>query len=206
MAPRPPRPLMSAFSTIAEEKKALRKALRAQLSAMPAQALQAGDRALFAAFLSLPQVQQAQTLFLFWGVPGREPDTAPLVRELTARGKRVGLPRMLPSHEMEIRLYEPDRELVCASFSIWEPPQDAPLLSPGEIDLTLVPALCYDRRCVRLGFGGGYYDRWLAGYRGFSVGLCRDALLQDRVPAQSHDRRVDLVLTETLRIPADLST
>lgn len=85
-------------------------------------------------------------------------------------------------------------------------PRTPPLLSPDEIDLTLVPALCYDRSCVRLGFGGGYYDRWLAGYRGFTVGFCRDALLQDRVPAQSHDRRVDLVLTETLRIPADLST
>lgn len=206
MAPRPPRPLMSAFSTTAEEKKALRKALRAQLSAMTAQALQAGDQALFAAFLALPQVQQAQTLVLFWGVPGREPDTASLVRELAERGKRVGLPRMLPGHQMEVRLYEPDRELIPASFGIWEPSQDAPLLSPDEIDLTLVPALCYDRSCVRLGFGGGYYDRWLAGYRGFTVGFCRDALLQDRVPAQSHDRRVDLVLTETLRIPADLST
>lgn len=193
---------MSAFSTTAEEKAALRKALRAQLSAMTAQALQAGDRALFAAFLALPQVQRAQTLFLFWGVPGREPETAALVRELTAQGKRVGLPRMLPGHEMEVRLYEPDRELVPASFGIWEPHQDAPLLSPEEIDLALVPALCYDRQCVRLGFGGGYYDRWLAGYHGFSVGLCRDALLQDRVPAQSHDRRVDLVLTETLHIPA----
>lgn len=197
---------MSAFSTTAEEKAALRKALRAQLSAMPAHALQAGDRALFAAFLALPQVQRAHTLFLFWGVPGREPDTAPLVRELAARGKRVGLPRMLPGHEMEVRLYEPERELVPASFGIWEPPQDAPLLSSEEIDLTLVPALCYDRQCVRLGFGGGYYDRWLAGYHGFSVGFCRDTLLQDRVPAQSHDRRVDLVLTETLRIPAGLST
>ena len=192
--------------TIAEEKKQLRSNIRKTLAAIPQEELTRSDDALFARFLALPQVQQAQTLFLFWGVPGREPDTASLVRELAERGKRVGLPRMLPGHQMEVRLYEPDRELIPASFGIWEPPQDAPLLSPDEIDLTLVPALCYDRRCVRLGFGGGYYDRWLAGYRGFTVGFCRDALLQDRVPAQSHDRRVDLVLTETLRIPADLST
>ena len=97
MAPRPPRPLMSAFSTTAEEKKALRKALRAQLSAMTAQALQAGDQALFAAFLALSQVQQAQTLFLFWGVPGREPDTAPLVRELAERGSGWVCPGCSPA-------------------------------------------------------------------------------------------------------------
>ena len=163
------------------------------------EAVRRGDDALFAAFSALPQAEAASTLFAFWGILGREPDTGRLIRALTARGKRVGLPRMLPGRQMEVRLYEPDRPLVPASFGILEPPADAPLLARPDIDLALVPAVCYDRRGFRLGFGGGYYDRWLSGFSGFTVGLCRDCVLQDRVPTEDHDCRVDLLLTETRR-------
>ena len=106
---------------------------------------------------------------------------------------------MLPGRQMEVRLYEPDRPLVPASFGILEPLADAPLLARPDIDLALVPAVCYDRSGFRLGFGGGYYDRWLSGFSGFTVGLCRDCVLQDRVPTEDHDCRVDLLLTETRR-------
>ena len=70
-------------------------------------------------------------------------------------------------------------------------------ISPEEIDLVLVPGLCYDRQGYRLGFGGGYYDRWLAGFPGLRVGLCREAVLQDRLPVEHHDLPVDLVVTES---------
>ena len=192
---------MSVSSTAAESKRALRQAVRAQLATLTPQELQESDRALFSAFLSLPQVREAQTLFLFWGIPGREPETQMLVRTLTAQGKQVGLPRMLPGHQMEVRLYRPELPLVQAPFGIWEPPEAAPLLERDAIHLALVPAVCYDRAGYRLGFGGGYYDRWLSGFGRFTVGLCRDCVLQTQVPRESHDRRVDLLLTETQRLP-----
>ena len=192
---------MSVSSTAAESKRALRQTVRAQLATLTPQELQESDRALFSAFLSLPQVREAQTLFLFWGIPGREPETQMLVRTLTAQGKQVGLPRMLPGHQMEVRLYRPELPLVQAPFGIWEPPEAAPLLERDAIHLALVPAVCYDRAGYRLGFGGGYYDRWLSGFGRFTVGLCRDCVLQTQVPRESHDRRVDLLLTETQRLP-----
>ncbi|MGE4275944.1 MAG: 5-formyltetrahydrofolate cyclo-ligase [Lawsonibacter sp.] len=183
-------------SVIADEKQELRRQVRQQLANLTPQELRRSDDALFTRFLALPQVEQAKTIFGFWGIPGREPDTARLIEVLLARGKRVGLPRMLPEHRMEIRQYDPDRPLVSVSFGISEPGEDCPLLSPEEIDLVLVPAVCYDRRGYRLGFGGGYYDRWLEHFRGVRVGLCRRAVLQDRVPTEAHDSRVDLLLTE----------
>lgn len=183
-------------SAIDLEKKELRRQVRERLAGLSPEELRVGDSALFARFLALPQVEAAKTIFAFWGIPGKEPDTARLIGELIARGKTVGLPRMLPGHQMEVRRYDPDKPLVRVSFGISEPGEDCPLLAREEIDLALVPAVCYDRRGCRLGFGGGYYDRWLEGFGGFTAGLCRRAVLQDRVPAEAHDARVDVLLSE----------
>lgn len=170
--------------------------MRARLSRLTPEELVRSDSALFERFLALPQVEKAETIFAFWGIPGKEPDTSRLIGELVRRGKTVGLPRMFPGHRMEVRRYCPDRPLVTASFGISEPGEDCPLLAREDIGLVLVPAVCCDRRGFRLGFGGGYYDRWLENFSGFRVGLCRAAVLQDRVPIGIHDARVDVVLTE----------
>ena len=183
-------------SAIDLEKKELRRQVRERLAGLSPEELRVSDSALFARFLALPQVEAAKTIFAFWGIPGKEPDTARLIGELIARGKTVGLPRMLPGHQMEVRRYDPDKPLVRVSFGISEPGEDCPLLAREEIDLALVPAVCYDRRGCRLGFGGGYYDRWLEGFGGFTAGLCRRAVLQDRVPAEAHDARGDVLLRE----------
>ena len=136
---------MNASSTTAEEKARLRRQVRAQLSDLSPEELRESDQALFEAFLALPQVEEARSLFLFWGIPGREPETEILVRTLTARGKRVGLPRMLPERGMEVRLFQPEVPMAQVSFGIWEPPESAPLLKREEIQVALVPAVCYDR-------------------------------------------------------------
>lgn len=183
-------------STIDLEKKELRRRVREELSALSRAELIRSDDALFARFLALPQVEEAKTIFAFWGIPGKEPDTSRLIGELVRRGKTVGLPRMLPGHRMEVRCFDPDRPLVKASFGISEPGEDCPLLDREDIDLVLVPAVCYDGCGYRLGFGGGYYDRWLEGFSGVKVGLCRGAVLREAVPIEAHDARVDLLLTE----------
>ena len=170
--------------SVTEEKAALRRTVRRWLAALPSSERRESDRALFAHFLSLPQVEGARTIFAFWGIPEREPDTVALVR------------RMLPGRGMEVRGYASDRPLVPAAFGLLEPDEQAPLLERAAIDLILVPGLCYDREGYRLGFGGGYYDRWLAGCSGWKVGLCRAALLQDRLPRGPYDIPVDLVVTE----------
>lgn len=183
-------------STIDLEKKELRRRVREELSALSRSELVRSDDALFARFLALPQVEAAQTVFAFWGIPGKEPDTSRLIGELVKRGKTVGLPRMLLEHRMEVRRYDPDRPLVKVSFGISEPGEDCPLLDREDIGLVLVPAVCYDRRGYRLGFGGGYYDRWLEGFSGVKVGLCREAVLREAVPTEAHDAKVDILLTE----------
>ncbi len=180
--------------TTAEQKVRLRQLIRDQLLNLSPADRKAEDHALFSAFLSLPQVERVSTLFLFWGTD-MEPDTARLFAPLLERGKRVALPRMLPGRQMEVRQYCPDRPPIKHSFGILEPDEGCPLIDAKDIDLVLVPALCYDRRGFRLGMGGGYYDRWLEHYSGITVGLCRQVLLHDALPTEPHDRPVDIVIT-----------
>lgn len=181
-------------TTTAEEKSRLRRLIRAQLTELPPAQRTAEDETLFSAFLSLPEVARARTLFLFCGT-GTEPDTGRLFSPLLEQGKRICLPRMLPGRQMEVRQYCPDRPLVRHPFGILEPGEDCPLVPFHTIDLVLVPGLCYDRNGFRLGMGGGYYDRWLAPFTGVTVGLCRQALLQESLPTEPHDRPVDVVIT-----------
>ena len=147
--------------------------------------------------LALPQVQQAKTIFAFWGIPGKEPETARMIQTLVSQGKRVGLPRMLPGHLMEIRQYMPDRPMVSVSFGISEPDLSCPILTQDEIDLILVPAVCYDKAGYRLGFGGGYYDRFLRAYPFLrKIGYALSPFVTDCVPTEPTDQRLDGIATE----------
>lgn len=184
-------------STIATEKTTLRVKIRKALLDMPSAQMQKGDEAMFQTLLTLPQVAKAKTISLFWGITGLEPDTSRLVPRLLEAGKVVGLPRIIPDFGMELRQYTPGCPMAPASFGIQEPTIDCPLISKEQVDLVVVPALCYDRQGYRLGYGGGYYDRWLAGYTGATVGMCREAVLQDRVPTEAHDKPVQVVVTDT---------
>ena len=87
-------------------------------------------------------------------------------------------------------------ELQPAMLGIPAPPDSAPVLSPEELDLILVPALVYDRDGYRIGYGGGYYDRFLSSARAFTIGLGRERLMMDRLPKEAHDIAVECVVTE----------
>ena len=181
-------------STITAEKAALRRRVRAYLEGLSPRQRRESDDALFARFLSLPQVEAADTLLLYHGM-GAEPDTARLFPALWARGKRLCLPRCLPGHGMEARLIRPDSALVPHRLGMLEPGEDCPPVDRVDIGLALVPGLAFDRSGGRLGQGGGFYDRWLAGFSGFTAALCRAPLLLERRPAPGHDLPVALVLT-----------
>ena len=183
-------------STITAEKAAARRRARAYLEGLSPQALRESDGALFARFLALPQVAAADTLLLYHGM-GAEPDTSRLFPALWAMGKRLCLPRCLPGGGMEARLIRPDSVLVPHRYGMLEPGADCPPVERDAIDLVLVPGLAFDPSGGRLGRGGGYYDRWLAGFSGRAAALCRSGLLLEHVPRAAHDRGGDLVVTET---------
>lgn len=183
-------------STITAEKARLRRQALDWLATLSSQARIAGDEALFRRFLALPQIESVRTVLLYHGMD-TEPDTVRLLPPLWDIGKQVCLPRCLPGNQMEARLVQRDSTLVRHPYGMLEPGPDCPLIPPDQIDLVLVPGLAFDRSGGRLGRGGGYYDRWLAGFSGVTAALCRDGLLMEAIPRLPHDLGVDLVITET---------
>ena len=181
-------------STITAEKAALRRVIRT-ISLSPSEKAKS-DTLLLDRFLALPQVREAASVLLFYGVD-IEPDTAPLLEPLVSMGKVVALPRCLPDGKLEARRYPGPSHLSTGPYGIPEPDNTSPIIVRDSFDVILVPNLCCDRQCYRLGHGGGYYDRYLSGYAGLTIALCRDKLLQSQLPHESHDVPVGLVVTES---------
>jgi 5-formyltetrahydrofolate cyclo-ligase len=126
---------------------------------------------------------------------GREPPTRPLLDALSAAGVTVLLPRV-DGTALQWATYDGPASLRPGSFGLWEP--SGPALSADALDGTdvvVVPALAVDRAGHRLGRGGGYYDRALAGVRRPVVAVVFDDELLDEVPAEPHDVPVAAVLS-----------
>jgi 5-formyltetrahydrofolate cyclo-ligase len=126
-----------------------------------------------------------------------EIDAGPLLASLAAEGYRLALPVMQGKGKpLLFRAWAPGDEMAAAVWGIAEPLQTQPLLEP---DVVLVPLLAFDASGWRLGYGGGFYDRTLAGLRArksiVAVGIGYDELKVDAVPHLDYDQPLDWVLT-----------
>ena len=87
-----------------------------------------------------------------------------------------------------------------AKFGLFEPNNTCPILIPDEKTLCIVPAIAFDENGDRLGYGKGFYDRFLRDFKGTSVGLTCSDLLVKHLPAAPHDTPVKIVITESVII------
>ena len=181
--------------TLSEEKRALRQRLRALEQSLSADYRERSGRAIVSALRRMDAYRGAECVCCFVGT-GAEIDTRPLLEDALSAGKRVCVPLCTGRGVMEMRRISSLDDLTPGALGIPEPSADAPKVSPPEIDLLVIPCLACDRAGRRLGRGGGYYDRFLSDYRGASVLVCREALLQDSVPVEAHDIAPALVLSE----------
>lgn len=147
--------------------------------------------------LALPEVRRAATVACYVAV-GTEPGTGALLEGLRARGTHVLLPRLLPDDDLDWARYAGPDALVSARRGLLEPAGEG--LGPAAVagaDVVVVPGVAVDRTGLRLGRGGGSYDRALGRV---PVGtpvlvLLYDDEVLDRVPGEPHDRRVSAAVT-----------
>jgi len=180
---------------VAGEKAALRRRLMAGRARLTPDQRAAAARALRDAILELPQAQMAGTIAAYYSLAS-EPDTHGLVYALWKRGGYVLLPLLRPDADLDWASYEGPDSLRPGPRGLAEPSEPPRGLDAvARADLVLVPALAVDRAGVRLGRGGGSYDRALArvGPGIPTIALLYDSELLDKVPVDGHDQRVRLV-------------
>jgi len=144
-------------------------------------------------------IRSANVVFTYLPMRG-EVDLRPLLAETPQ--VQWAIPRVIetPEPHLLFHAYQPDH-LVLHRWGMLEPDPSAPLITPEQVDLILVPGLAFDRRGFRIGYGGGYYDRLLSRRgRAITLGVCYQALLLDDVPHEAHDLPVEYLVTESLGV------
>lgn len=180
------------------DKAALRLQQRALLRSVDPVLCRQQDAAIRQRLLSLPEYQRAQSVFCFVSMP-EEIDTLPFLQAVLDAGKTLCVPRCLPGGQMSLCQIHSLRQLRPGAFGILEPLEEAPRLPPAAVDFAVIPCLSATRSGLRLGRGGGYYDRFLLAYTGSAALVCREAMLLPELPVEAHDRSVPLIVTEAGR-------
>ena len=175
------------------DKAALRRRYRSLRESLSPSQVAEASRAVCRHLAEWPPLAQAHTVMAYLAFRN-EIDLSPLFDAFP--DKRWVLPRIArePSPHLVLHPYDP-RRLVRHPFGMLEPDPALPTVSPEEVELVLVPGIAFDRRGYRLGFGGGYYDRFLPTTPALRVGVTYDELLVERLPVEAWDSRVDWLVT-----------
>jgi len=145
-----------------------------------------------------PQLQSAHTILFFAPLPD-EPDVWPLLEKLLPTKKICAL----PAFDSATQIYSARRvqnlttDIAAGKFGIREPSAGCPEISLNVLDLILVPGIAFDWHGHRLGRGKGYYDRLLANGHGLKCGVAFDGQMVKKIPAETHDVRMDFIVTPT---------
>lgn len=178
------------------DKAALRRRLLHSRHAVPQAEREAIHQAIFRKVLASEPYQKAETIFAYWSTED-EIDTHAIIEDALRQGKRVCVPKCMPGHRMEPRQIGSEADLTEETFGIPEPGAHCTVIPPEEIQLCLVPALACDASGARLGYGGGFYDRFLPQTPAYRMALCAQDRILEEVPAQEHDIRCHCIVTET---------
>ena len=199
---------------VSRTKNELRAQLKALRAALPADERAAADAAIAARVFALAEFQNADIVLTYLSFDD-EVDTRAIIREALRLGKTVALPRVTGKREMRWFTVEGLDGLERSRFGIDEPPIDeARELRPAVLSnaydvqpaaqptarewaIAFVPGLTFDPYGYRLGYGGGFYDVFLTGFGGTSIGLCRASQISgEPLPHDAHDIPVDMVVTD----------
>lgn len=157
--------------------------------------------------MSLPAYRSASAVLAFSGF-GSELDTEGFLRTVLEDGKVLALPRVVRGDGARIELHVVEnlgRDLRPGTWGILEPKDDSPKVRIAEVDFALIPGVAFDGEGGRLGYGGGFYDKLLAGpgERPELVAGAFDVQIAAEVPKEPHDITLDLIATETSCFPPE---
>lgn len=176
-------------------KRALRREILALRDAVSPPDRAERSRRIAERLLALPELADARTVMAFSSF-GSEVDTEPILEGLIARGARLALPR-ISEGEIEAVAFRPGDAVTVAPFGALEP-ASGDVLPDSELDVVVTPGVAFDRRGFRVGYGGGFYDRFFRRARpdALRVGVAFDLQIVADVPHGGTDLPLDAIVNE----------
>ena len=153
------------------------------------------DRQICDNLIALNEFCECASLLAYYPI-GSEIDIIPVIKEAWRLGKRVAFPVCMGEGKMIFRYCDNLDDMVDGAYSIPVPPSDCEICAPDENTLCIVPALATDTSGYRMGYGGGYYDRFLGLHNIKKVCAIYGALIFDSIPRDEHDIKTDVTVSE----------
>ncbi|HEX3025631.1 MAG TPA: 5-formyltetrahydrofolate cyclo-ligase [Clostridia bacterium] len=179
-------------------KKELRQSLREIRRRLSPEEKARLDQSVFENLIRTEEYRKAQAILCYVSVRD-EVDTLRVIGHALETGKKVAAPICIPEgNRMEFHLISSIDDLKIGHFGLLEPePKPQTLFYPAKLDFCIVPGLSFDRLGGRLGYGGGYYDRFLSKYRITAAGICYSSLISKIIlPTGRYDVPVSIVVTD----------
>lgn len=180
------------MTIIQEEKNKLRQQMlikRAEFASWQKEKLDQNIRDKIEDIVNRKQIQNIAAYFPM----GSEIDILPLLIELKNKGIKIYLPKILPKRKMEFRLFESLEKMESGVFGTSHPSSQR--VFDGQFDLIITPGLAFDFKKNRLGYGGGYYDRFLINQnQALKIGVCYLFQLKQAIPINENDMLVDKII------------
>lgn len=187
------------MDTAALEKQRLREERLAAREALSEQERSMLDDRITQKLLATSEYAEATTVLTYVSFSS-EVSTRMFIECALRDGKTVAVPRCLPGHCLEFVAITSLDQLIAAPFGLLEPPKELPALTEEQMDasICIVPALLVDIKGYRLGYGAGFYDRFLSTFPGKKICLAyQQNLSRTMLPHTAFDVAVDLVITES---------
>lgn len=179
------------------DKKQLRNEMLQQLNSMPYQVYRERSLKIARNLLNEQAIKEAKTIAITLSNKP-EVDTSFIIEQLWKMNKEVVVPKCeVKQRAMQFYAIETFAQTERAYKNILEPiPELCEPVAKTQIDVVIVPGVVYDNKGYRIGFGGGYYDRYLADFTGKKIALAFDEQLIETVPRESHDLPVHIIVGE----------
>ncbi len=177
-------------------KKALRQKYRGLREVMPLPEKQQLDSKIFHRLTNFCEYQKAKTILIFVSTK-IEVDTIKIIEKAIQDGKKVAVPKCLDKNgRMAFFVIKSLNELQEASFGLLEPDEKkSPMLIDFTSSICILPGFAFDSNGYRIGFGKGYYDRFLQKYSGIKIGICYNSCIADSLPHGRYDVSANYIVT-----------
>lgn len=179
------------------DKMTIRTAVKEKLMTMSEETYKRKSLMIHNKLINLPQIKESKTIALTIS-KFPEVDTKLLIEELWKIGKQVAIPKCIPStKEMKFYVFTSYDQLEQVYMDLYEPKEDeTTYISKSKIDVLVSPGIVYDKYGYRIGYGGGYYDRYLVGYEKFTISMAFEAQIVEKVPVNAYDLPICTIITE----------